>query len=131
VAPVAVPTFAAYAEVPPDTQSNILGMLLFLPLLVLLYTAIVALSAKREVVPSILASVQGMIWPIMGGAAVLAGIVVAAAFFTGGERVKTPRKPKEAKVKEPKAKKEKPAREEVAKEKPAKEKKGFFGKKKK
>jgi excisionase family DNA binding protein len=137
VAPMAVPTFAAYAEAPPDSQSNILGMLLFLPLLVLLYTAIVALSAQREVMPSILSSVRGMVWYLMGGAVVLTAVVVGAAFFMGGEHVKVPKKPKELKVKAPKAKKEKPAKEakvarpEAAKEKPAKEKKGFFGKKKK
>jgi excisionase family DNA binding protein len=135
VAPVAVPTFAAYVEVPPDTQSNILGLLLFLPLVVLVYTAIVALSARRGVVPSILAPIQGMVWPIMLGAVVLTGILVGASFFMGGERVRAPKKPKEAKVK---AKKEKPAKEakaakaEAPKEaKPAKGKKGFFGRKKK
>ena len=128
VAPIGGPAYAAYVEAAPDTQSNILGMLLFLPLLVLLYTAIVTVAALKEVMPNILSSVQGLIWPIMGGAAVLAAIFVAVSFFAGGERTKdAPKKAKEVKTKE-KARKQKP---EVAKEKPAKEKKSLFGKKKK
>jgi len=128
VAPIGGPAYAAYVEAAPDTQSNILGMLLFLPLLVLLYTAIVTVAALKEVMPNILSSVQGLIWPIMGGAAVLAAIFVAVSFFAGGERTKAaPKKAKEVKTKE-KVRKQKP---EVAKEKPAKEKKSLFGKKKK
>ena len=128
VAPIGGPAYAAYVEAAPDTQSNILGMLLFLPLLVLLYTAIVTVAALKEVMPNILSSVQGLIWPIMGGAAVLAAIFVAVSFFAGGERTKAaPKKAKEVKTKE-KARKQKP---EVAKEKPAKEEKSLFGKKKK
>jgi excisionase family DNA binding protein len=129
VAPVAGPAYAAYIEAAPDSQSNILGMLLFLPLLALLYTAIVTVAALRGVMPSILSPIKGLTWPIMGAAVVAAGIVVAISFFAGGERTKAaPKKVKEVKTKE-KPKKEKP--EKVAKEKPAKEKKSFFGKKKK
>jgi len=129
VAPIAGPAYAAYVEAAPDSQSNILGMLLFLPLLALLYTAIVTVAALREVMPNILSSIKGLTWPIMGAAVVAAGIVVAISFFAGAERTKAaPKKVKEVKTKE-KPKKEKV--EKVAKEKPAKEKKSFFGKKKK
>ena len=67
--PVAVMPAAmapAFAEAVPDAQSNLLGMLLFLPLLALLYTTIVAVSGMRNVMPSILASVQSLIWYIVG-----------------------------------------------------------------
>jgi len=131
-APVAAAAYPAYAEAAPDTQSNILGMLLILPLLALLYTAIVAISGQRHVVPSILSSIQGMIWYIIGGLIVLSLLISGASFVMGGERTKTaaPRKAKEVKVKAAKA--EKPRKEKPAAEKPAKEKKGFslFGKKK-
>lgn len=134
VAPTIAPT--AYAEVAPDTQSNILGMLLFLPLAALLYTAIVTVAAQRDFMPSILESVQGLVWYIMGGAAVVAALVIGASFMVGGERTAAPRARKE---KKPKAKKEKAPREKKAKaekpkkekkEKPKKEKKPLFGKKK-
>jgi excisionase family DNA binding protein len=122
---------AIYGEAAPDAQSNILGMLLFLPMLALLYTAIVAVSGLRGVTPSILSSIQGMIWYILGGAIVVSLIVVAASFMAGRERSAAParsRKEKKTKAEKPskKAKAEKPAKAE----KSAKEKKGFFGKKK-
>jgi excisionase family DNA binding protein len=139
--PMPAVSAAAYAEVTPDTQSNMLGMLLFLPLVALLYTAIVAVSGQRGVMPSILESVQGLIWYIMGGAVVVAAIVVGASFAVGGERTAAPRAPRKAKAKkEPKAKKEKApkAKKEKApkaakpkKEKPKKQSKPLFGKKKK
>jgi len=136
ITPAMAPT--AYMEAPPDTQSNMLGMLLFLPLAALLYTTIVAVAGQRQVMPSILESVQGMIWYIMGGAVVVAGLVVAASFVVGGEKTGTPRARKEKKAKkekapkEKKAKREKPKKEKKAKaEKPKKEKKPLFGKKKK
>jgi len=120
---MAVPTMAAaYVEGAPDTQSNMLGILLFLPLLALLYTAIVTASALKGVMPSILESIQNIVWYIMGGAAVLAGIVVGASFVVGAEKKPRTAKPKKAK-KEKKGKKEK-----VAKAK--KPKKALFGKKK-
>jgi excisionase family DNA binding protein len=130
IGPVVVPTFAAYAEAAPDTQSNILGMLLFLPLLALLYMAIVAVAAQRGVMPSILAPIQSLVWYIVGGGIVLAVIVFGVSFAAGAEKgpkVAKPKKEKAAKkAKAPKAKREKPAKAE----KPAKEKKGLFGKKK-
>ncbi len=119
----------AYAEVVPDAQSNILGMLLFLPLLALLYTAIVTVAAMKHVMPAILTSVQGLIPYITGGGIVLALVVFGASFAAGRE--KAPKVAKPAKDKKAKAEKPKKA---VAEEsaKPAKEKKGFslFGKKK-
>ncbi len=133
-APVVTASYPAYAEAAPDTQSNILGMLLILPLLALLYTAIVAISGQRGMVPSILSSIQGMIWYIIGGLIVLALLISGASFMMGGE--KTPKAAAAKKVKPAKAekpKKEKAAKaEKAAAEKPAKEKKGFslFGKKK-
>jgi excisionase family DNA binding protein len=122
---------AALIEVAPDAQSNILGMLLFLPLLALLYTAIVVVAGMQKIMPSILSSVQGFIWYLMGGAAVLTLIVFGASFAAGREKAPKAAKPakEKAKVEKSKVKAEKPSKEAAAK--PAKEKKSFFGKKKK
>jgi hypothetical protein len=136
-APMAAPEMAAMArpmmEVAPDAQSNTLGMLLFLPLAVVIYTTVVAVSGLKGVMPSILGSIQAFIWYIMGGAAVVAGLVVVAAFMFTGERDTTPKTKKE---KKPKAKKEKVKKEKKPKEpkkpkekkpkKPKKAKKGFL-----
>ena len=96
----------AYIELEPDTVSNTLGMLLFLPLALLLYTAVVAVAGLKGVMPSILAKAQGIIWYIMLGMVVLAGAVVGAAFMLSGDlslATKKEKKPKEPK--KPKASK--------------------------
>jgi chemotaxis protein histidine kinase CheA len=109
-----------YIELAPDMQSNTLGMLLFLPLVVILYTTVVALAGLKGVTPSILAGIQGLIWYIMGGVAVVAVLVTVAAFMLGGgngtvKAAKKPKKPKAQKApkapKVPKAKKEKKPKE--------------------
>jgi hypothetical protein len=132
-APQAVPEMGAIAgpmiEVAPDTQSNTLGMLLFLPLVIVIYTLVVAVAGQRGVMPSILASIQAFIWYIMGGAAVIAALVVVAAFMFTGERDTTA--PKEKKAKKEKVKKEKKPKEpkqpkEKKVQEPKKSKKGFL-----
>jgi hypothetical protein len=91
-------------ELAPDSQSNTLGMLLFLPLVIVIYTIVVAVAGQRHIMPSILGSIQAFIWYIMGGAAVVAALVVVAAFMFTGERSAAPKAKKE---KKPKAIKEK------------------------
>jgi len=102
-----VPALAQpYIELAPDAQSNTFGMLLFLPLVVVVYTAVVAVSGPRGVMPSILTTIQGVIWYIMIGAAVLAGLVVGMALMLSGGPAKAGKKTKKAKkpkkTKEPK-----------------------------
>ncbi len=102
-----------YAESEPDVQSNTLGGLLFLPLALLIYTVIVVISGQRGVMPSILGSIQGIIWYILIAAVVVAGLVVGAAFMlTGdfGKALKKPAKPKKPK----KTKKSKKSKSEPA-----------------
>jgi hypothetical protein len=129
-APQAAPEMAALArpmiETAPDAQSNTLGMLLFLPLAVVIYTTVVAVSGLRGVMPSILGSIQVFIWYIMGGLAVVAVLVVVAAFMLTGERDTAA--PKEKKAKKVKAKKEKKPKEpkKPKVKKPKKAKKGFL-----
>jgi hypothetical protein len=124
----AAPEMAALAqpmiEIAPDSQSNTLGMMLFLPLAVVIYTTVVAVSGLKGVMPSILGSIQAFIWYIMGGAAVVAGLVVVAAFMFTGERDMAA--PKEKKAKKVKVKKEKTPKELKKPKEPKKAKKGFL-----
>ncbi len=131
-APVAVG--AAYVEAPPDTQSNMLGFLLFIPLLALLYTTVVVWAGQKHVMPSVLEGIQGLILPIIAVASLVTVGVFGLSFVLGGDKA-----PKAAKTKTKKAKKEKAPKEKKAKakkekapkaEKPKKEKKPLFGKKK-
>jgi excisionase family DNA binding protein len=48
----------SYAEVPPDSVSTSLGIMLFLPLLALIYAGIVAIAGLRNIMPSILGKIQ-------------------------------------------------------------------------
>jgi len=120
VAPQIAPDVQAlarpYIELAPDMQSNTLGMLLFLPLVVVLYTTVVAVAGLKGVTPSILAGIQGLIWIIMVGVAVVAVLVTVVAFMLGGgggtatktTKTKKPKAKKAPKAKKvPKAKKEK------------------------
>jgi len=97
MAPIIAP---AYMEVEPDVQSKTLGMLLFLPLLVFVYTAVVAVAGLKGVMPSILAAVQGVIWYVLIAAVVAAALVVGGAFFLTGNLGLTAKK--EKKLKKPK-----------------------------
>jgi len=93
-----------YIEPEPDTISNAFGIVLFLPLLVIVYTAIVAVAGFNDVMPVIREKIQDIIWFVMIGVAVAAGLIVGVAFMLtsrGGEPGKKPKakKPKRAKKK--------------------------------
>jgi Na+-transporting methylmalonyl-CoA/oxaloacetate decarboxylase gamma subunit len=104
----AVPALAqVYAEPEPDTMSNALGITLFLPLLAIVYTAIVAATGFSDVIPAgIREKVQGIIWYITGGAGVAALLIIGVAFMLGGGKPAA----SEKKKKEKKPKKEKKAK---------------------
>ena len=93
----------AYVEPEPDTLSKAFGIMLFLPLLALIYTAIVVVAGQRDVMPSILESVQGIIWYIMIGAMVAATLIIGGAFMLSGRGAKPAKKPKAKKEKKKKA----------------------------
>jgi hypothetical protein len=103
----------AYAEPAPDAMSNALGVMLFIPLVAVIYTAMVAIAGFSNLNPAILKLSQGFIWYIVIGLAVASFLIIAVGATMGGERKpKVPKPPKPEKVK-----KEKPP-------KPVKEKKG-------
>jgi len=112
----------AYVQQKPDTLNNAFGIMLFLPLLVIVYTAIVTVAGFNNVMPAILTSIQGLIWYIMIGVAVAAGAILGVAFMLSGSAGKAEKKPKAKKEKAAKKKKEKkPKKEkEAKKEKKAK-----------
>jgi len=112
---VGTPAMAkAYVEPEPDSSSNILGVMLFLPLIAVFYTAIVIVGSLSNVTPTILKGAQGIIWYIAGGTAAVAMLIAGVALMTGGSGKSAGKK---SKVKTKKAKKKKV-------KKPKKEKKG-------
>ena len=103
----------AYAEPEPDTVSNALGWMLFLPLVAVVYTVVVVMAG--HVTPAVLA---GFIWYVMIGVAVAAGLIIGVAFMLAGGKVE--KKPKVKKEKKEKVKKEKkPKKKKKAKKKEA------------
>ncbi len=111
----AVAAARAYVEPAPDAMSNAMGIMLFIPLIVVIYTAIVAVAGFSDMMPTILKPAQGYIWYIAGSLAVASLLIIGIGATMGGE--KKPKTPKVKKPKPPKVKKEKPP-------KPKKEKKG-------
>ena len=89
----------AYAEPAPDVISNAFGIMLFLPLLAIVYTAIVAVAGFNNMMPAILTAIQRLIWYIVIGAVLAAGLIVGVAFMLSGKGGKAVKKKKAKKTK--------------------------------
>lgn len=94
--------YQVHAEPAPDVISNAFGIMLFLPLLAIVYATIVAVAGFNNMMPTALTAVQGLIWYIVIGAVVASGLIVGVAFMLSGKG-----KGGKTAVKEPKAKKAK------------------------
>jgi excisionase family DNA binding protein len=115
--PVVPGIVPVHLESEPDLGSKILMVPLVLSLLVVIYTAIVALSASMGTKVSIYSMFQGYILYILIGCLALSVVFGGASFAVGGSSSKT-KKPKAEKEK----KKEKPKKEKKKKEKKKKSK---------
>jgi len=111
---VGAPAAAAFiAEVPADAASNTFGITLFVPLLVLIYTAIVIVSGYKPILElKILSSIEPIIWYVAGGAAGLVILIVLIGSVIGGGGTKPPKIKQSKPVKEKKVKKDKKAKKE-------------------
>jgi hypothetical protein len=111
-AAVTVAAPALYIEPAPDAANKMLGIMLFIPLLAIVYAIVVAIAGQKEIGSAVLA-LKGLTWPIVGGAALITAVLSGMAFLGGGP--KKPKAPKAPKVKkEKKAKKGKKGEEPVA-----------------
>ena len=106
---VLAPAGAAIVFEPPaDTSSNIFGIILFVPLIVLIYTAIVVLSGYKPILNlQMLSAIEPIIWYVAAGAAAIVILAVLIGTFAGKGGPKKPKAPKEPKVKKVKPPKEK------------------------
>jgi len=114
--PEPIPEFSAmtqaYAEPAPDTLSNAFGTMLFLPLLAIVYTAIVAVAGFTGVMPAVLEKIQGInapygvhvIWYAMAVTAVVAMLIAGVGFMLGSRGAKAGKKAKVKKQKKAKRK---------------------------
>lgn len=78
-------TGGGYIEPEPDAMSNMTGLMLIVPLIAVIYTIIVAMAAKLDMVPVILSKVQDIIWYVMIGAAIVSLIILAMGFVFGSK----------------------------------------------
>ncbi|MDD5011830.1 MAG: hypothetical protein PHQ00_06880 [Phycisphaerae bacterium] len=117
-APAAQPVVVMAAELPADASSNIFGFILFVPLIVFIYTSIVIVASYKPIsnLP-ILSALGPMIWYVAGGLAAVVVLMVLIGSLSG--RPKKPKAPKEPKAKKAKPKKEKKAKK--GKEQPSTE----------
>ena len=100
----ASPVIVTTAELPADASSHIFGFILFVPLIVLIYTAIVVAANYKPILNlQILSAIEPIIWYVAAGVAVVVILAVLIGSFSGGaKKPKTPKKPKAKKVKPPK-----------------------------
>jgi len=107
----------AYIEPEPDAVSNAFGYMLFLPLLAVIYAAIIVIAGQIGVIPSILAPIQKFIVHIMGGLVVVALVIVGIPLMQsmGGAKAGTKPKAKKAKKAKKEKKPKKPKRPKKAK----------------
>jgi hypothetical protein len=73
--------------------------------LVVVYTAIVTVAGFNDAMPVVREQIQGIIWPVMGGVAVVAGVIIGVAFMLGGGGVAAGKKTKAKRPKPKKARK--------------------------
>ncbi len=107
-APEAAAIVQAYVKPKLDTLSNAFGIMLFLPLLAIIYMAIVVVAGFSGVMPAILEKIQDIngpydihiVWYIMGGFAVAAISIVGVAFILSGKGSKAAKKQKAKKAKQ-------------------------------
>ena len=107
---VLVPTAAAATFEPSaDAGSNIFGLILFVPLVAMIYTTIIVVSGYRPISNfPILSAVEPIIWYVAAGAAALVIVAVLIGSVSGGpKKPKAPKAPKPPKVKKVKPPKEK------------------------
>lgn len=104
-APTAVAPAAAY-QYAEDPASGIFGVAMLLPLVALIFTAIVLVSGFNAVTPSLLYPIADYLMYIVGGIAALALIIAIIGAVSGSDKTPKAAKPKKEK-KAKKAKKKK------------------------
>jgi hypothetical protein len=90
VEPVAVEPEAMprYIEPEADAASNSFGIALLVPLVAMIYAAIVLNAGSKGIAPAILKGLEGIIWYVAAGMAVVVLCIIGLAWLLGGGRKK-------------------------------------------
>lgn len=79
-----------YIEPAPDAASNSFGIALVVPLLAMVYAAIVLITGFKGISPTILKGIEGIVWYVAIGLAVVVLCIVGFTWFLGGRKSKRP-----------------------------------------
>ena len=77
-----------YVEPEADAVSNSCGVALVVPLVAMIYAAIVLVAGFKGIAPTIHKSIEGIIWYVMIGMAVVVVCIIGFAAFLGGSKGK-------------------------------------------
>jgi hypothetical protein len=75
-----------YAAAAPDMASNACGIAMFLPLVALIYAAVVVVATFKGVVPAALTRVEGIAWYIAGGMMVATIAIIGIGALMSGKK---------------------------------------------
>ena len=91
-----------YAELAPDSASNTFGLMLLLPLIMVIYTGMVAITGLFDIMPIVVEKARGYMVYILGGIIVVAIILAIMGFMAGsGGSADKPAKKSKPKAKPP------------------------------
>jgi len=85
----AMQTTTVYAEPAPDSQSNMFGMTLIVPLIFVFYTVIATIAGFRGFNAGLIKMTQNLIWFIAAGAALIVIIMALVAAMSGKKKAKS------------------------------------------
>ena len=83
---------ARYVAPEPDVVDNACGIAMFLPLIALIYAAVVVVATFKGIVPAALTSIEGIVWYIAGGMAVTAVAIIGIAALIAGKKAAAKKK---------------------------------------
>jgi len=83
---------ARYVAPEPDAVDNACGIAMFLPLIALIYAAVVVVATFKGIVPAALTSIEGIVWYIAGGMAVTAVAIIGIAALIAGKKAAAKKK---------------------------------------
>jgi hypothetical protein len=75
-----------YVAPAPDAVDNACGIAMFLPLIALIYAAVVIVATFKGVVPAALTRIEGIVWYIASGMAVAAVAIIGIAALVGSKK---------------------------------------------
>jgi hypothetical protein len=81
-----------YAAPAPDAVDNACGIAMFLPLIALIYAAVVVVATFKGIVPAALTRIEGIVWYIASGMAVTAVAIIGIAALVGGKKAAAEKK---------------------------------------